>query len=130
MTETGVRLVVDASALGAVFFRETDAERLEKKFLGRSLIAPTLIDYEVGSIYLKKLKTYPKLRQQLQECYRLFSRLALQRIDMEIAPLIALAEQEGLSIYDASYLGLATMMDAELLTLDKKLEKAWSRRVR
>jgi predicted nucleic acid-binding protein len=40
--------------------------------------------------------------------------------------MLSLAVQSGLSAYDASYLWLARHHDAELVTLDKKLQAAFA----
>jgi predicted nucleic acid-binding protein len=127
-TEIDVKLVVDASAVGAVFFREPEAELLERKLLNRAWVAPTLIDYEIGSLYLKKLKAYPQLRQQLDECYQIYCTSAVERVDVPVSSVIAIAEKYGLTIYDASYFWLAATLNLELVTLDKQLASAWSRK--
>lgn len=125
-TETDVKLVVDASVVGAIFFREPEAELLERKLLSCSWVAPTLIDYEIGSVYLKKLKAYPQFRQQLDECYEIYCTAAVERVDVPVSSVVAIAEKHGLTIYDASYFWLATALSLELVTLDKQLAAAWS----
>lgn len=127
MTETATKLVVDASAVSAVFFREPEAEFLERKLSKRSWVAPALIDYEVGSVYLKKTKAYPHLRRQLDECYRIYCKSSLERIDVPILSAVETAEKHGLTIYDASYFWLAETLGLDLVTLDKQLAAAWSR---
>lgn len=127
-TEIDVKLVVDASVVGAIFFREPEAGLLERKLLNRSWVAPTLIDYEIGSVYLKKLKVYPQLRQQLDECYEIYCTAAVERVDVPVSSVVAIAEKHGLTIYDASYFWLAAALNLELVTLDKQLAAAWSRK--
>lgn len=127
-TETHVKLVVDASAASAIFFREPEAELLERKLLNRSWVAPTLIDYEIGSVYLKKIKYHPQLRQQLDECYQVYCDSAIERVDVPVSSVVAVAEKYGLTVYDASYFWLAATLNLELITLDKQLASAWSKK--
>gem|GEM_PF-2864127 len=126
--ETVVKLVVDASAVSAIFFGEPESELLERKLLNRSWVAPTLIDYEIGSVYLKKIKTYPQLREQLDECYRIYCESAIERVEVPVSSVVPIAEKYGLTVYDASYFWLATTLNLDLITLDKQLVTAWSRK--
>ncbi len=127
-TETDAKLVVDASAVSAIFFREPEAELLERKLRNRSWVAPTLIDYEIGSVFLKKIKYHPRLRQQLDECYQIYCDSAIERVDVPVSSVVAIAEKYGLTIYDASYFWLAATLNLELVTLDKQLAAAWSKK--
>jgi predicted nucleic acid-binding protein len=126
--ETGSKVVVDASAVGAIFFQEPEAALIEKRLANRIWVAPALLDYEIGSIYLKKLKLYPKLRPQLESCLRVFFETQIERVEISIASVIPVAEKFGLTIYDASYFWLAGALDIDLFTLDKALLSAWAKR--
>lgn len=127
-TETDAKIVVDASAIGALFFREPEAELLERKLVNRTWVTPALLDYEMGSIYLKKLKAYPQLRRELEECYQIYCAAKFERIDVPVPSVISIAEKHGLTIYDASYFWVASQLNLNLLTLDKKLTTAWARK--
>ena len=48
----------------------------------------------------------------------------VQMRDVDIAQCLELAEQTGLTVYDASYLWLARDMGVSLVTLDRKLAAA------
>lgn len=124
-TETADKLVIDASVLGAVFFREPEAEFLEKKISRHVWIAPTLIDYEMGSIFLKKLKLNSTLREELEQCFEIYCKSSLEKVEIPIGSAITLAEKYNLTVYDASYFWLAQELNIPLLTLDKKLSTAW-----
>ena len=127
-TETNAKLVVDASAASAIFFREPESELLERKLRGRSWLAPTLIDYEMGSVYLKKIKKYPQLRQQIDECYQIYCESSVERVEVPVSLVVSIAEKYGLTIYDASYFWLADKLNLDLVTLDKQLAAAWSKK--
>ncbi len=128
MTETVARFVVDASAISSIFFREPEAELLERRLSNSTWVAPTLIDYEIGSVYLKKIKAYPQLRQQLEECYQIYCEATIERVDVPVDSVAVVAEKHGLTIYDASYFWLAETLGIDLVTLDKQLAAAWSKR--
>ena len=127
-TEIEDKLVVDASVMGALFFQEPEAKTAERRLLGTKWVAPVLLDYEMGSIFLKKLKIYPKLKMQLENCYQLFCDSAIERVDIPIYAVIPIAEKFGLTIYDAGYYWLASELDVDLFTFDKVLSAAWAKR--
>ncbi len=114
--------------MGALFFREPKAELAEKRLSNRRWIAPGLLDYEMGSIFLKKLKVYPKLRTQLEASYEIYCKSAIERVHVPIASVIPLAEEFELTVYDASYFWLASALGVELFTFDKVLSAAWMKR--
>lgn len=91
-------------------------------------MAPALIDYEIGSVYLKKIKAYPHLRRQLDECYRIYCESVFERIDVPISSVVEIAEKYSLTIYDASYFWLAISLSLDLVTLDERLTAAWLKR--
>jgi len=114
-------LVMDTSALAAVIFHEPEAISVEKRLKNGIWFSPTLIDYEIGSVLLKKLKLYPEKRQALMLCHDAFLDLPLERVETPIDSVIPIAEKHDLTIYDACYLWLAETLKAQLITLDKKL---------
>ena len=127
-TETEDKLVVDASAMGAMFFQEPEAEFVERRLSNCKWIVPVLLEYEMGSIFLKKLKRYPKLRAQLESCYQIFCESAIERVEVPISLVIPIAEKFGLTVYDASYFWLASELNVDLFTFDKALAAAWAKR--
>jgi len=82
------RFVLDASAVGAILFREPQTHEIEKEIENGIWLAPTLLDYEVGSIYLKKIAKYPSLKRDLEKSYHLFSQLPIDRVEIPVAPEI------------------------------------------
>ena len=118
--------VIDASAIGALLFGETEGPNIARQLSGHRLVAPELLFFEVASICLKKLKRYPDQRQGILEAFELLGRLTIESIEVDHAEVVLLAERKGLTAYDASYLWLARRLHAELVTLDQRLEEAWS----
>jgi predicted nucleic acid-binding protein len=84
--------------------------------------------YEVCHACLKKIARYPDRRGELLRAAGDFTRMEIQEIEVPPLEVIQLAEQMGLSLYDASYLWLSRSLGAPLVTLDRKLEAAASGR--
>lgn len=116
--------VVDASALAAVVFGEPGAESVAARLEGREMLAPTLLTYEVASIGLKKLGRHPAKRTAIREGLGLFGRLDVRLVSVPIDEVVDLAQRQALSAYDAAYLWLARTLACELVTLDRRLDRA------
>jgi len=115
--------VVDASAMGALLFGEPRAEEVVEVLEGARLAAPGLLQFEMASVYLKKIVAHPELEVRLMSVFDLFTRLAIDTVQVDHRATVALAMDTGLTTYDASYLWLARELKGELITLDERLAK-------
>lgn len=123
------RVVVDASAMAALVFQETDAASIRDRLDGATVFAPTLLRYELANVAWKKA------RRQPADAVRILSALsiALDRDwglnfrDVEAADVVMLAGATGLTSYDANYVWLAGMLGADVVTLDKRIAEASAR---
>lgn len=116
--------VVDASALAALIFGEPAAEDIAARLGEGPLLAPTLLRYEVGSVCRKKIRRHPERRNRLLEALALLPELDLDEVQVPPEKTVALAEETGLTVYDAAYLWLSRWIGAELVTLDERLDSA------
>src|SRR5687767_8268213 len=98
--------VVDASAVAAVLFDEPEAEPLLASLAG-SLLAPSLLLYELASVCATKLARSPAQANVTLARYRLFVDLDIKLVEPEWHTLPPLAIEWALSAYDAAYLQLA-----------------------
>jgi predicted nucleic acid-binding protein len=116
--------VVDASALAAVLFDESEAEPVLAS-IGGALTAPSLIVYELASVCTTKLARRPDEAHTILSRYRLFAELDIELTEPDWATLPELALQWALSAYDAAYLQVALERRARLVTLDARLADAY-----
>jgi predicted nucleic acid-binding protein len=118
--------IVDASALGALVFGEPKAEEIAGVLGGSPLAAPALIWFELASICLQKIKAHPAQKDQILRAFRLAGKFSIQIIEVDHGAIVTLADEPGLTTYDASYLWLTYHLKGELVTLDRKLQRAAS----
>ena len=118
--------VVDASALAAVLLDETTADAVWTRLRDMRLAAPSLIYFEVTNACLKKARQFPEKTDIFYAAVERLRRISIQVVEADFSAVFKLAEQHGLSAYDASYLWLALELDAELVTLDAKLDRAYA----
>lgn len=116
--------VLDASALAALLFGEPEASNVADRLGNSQLAAPALLPFEVASVCLKKLRQHPDQREALLSAYRMATHVDVAEVSVELDEALVLAEDAGLTIYDASYLWLARKLGAELVTLDRRLSRA------
>lgn len=115
-------LVVDCNILGALLFQEVQRADAERRIFERELNAPTVLDYEIASVALKKLRQGGDAIAS--DALARYASLPITLHGVEITPVLALAERYKLSAYDASYLWLAAVLKAPLATFDRKLGEA------
>jgi|SRR5579864_1524847 len=116
--------VIDASAICAVLFAEEGEWRVREQVAGDSMVAPTLLSYEVANACWKKVRRHPELRPDMLEAYHRFARLGIRHLEVNLAAVILLAEATRLSAYDAAYVWLARALGVELVSLDRRLLQA------
>lgn len=119
---TGV--IVDASALAAVLFDEPEAAAVLQRLRGHALHAPTLIDYELASTALKKVRREPTHRLAVVAALNAARRLSIRRARPNALEVFALAGATNLTAYDASYLWLSRRLGLPIVTLDRALAEA------
>jgi len=116
--------VVDASALGALFFGEPKAEEIARTLGDFPMAAPALIWFELASICLHKIKAHPAQRDQILSAFMMGGELAIEIVAVDHWAIVNLADETGLTTYDASYLWFADHLKGELITLDEKMQRA------
>jgi predicted nucleic acid-binding protein len=116
--------VVDASALAALLFAEPEADDVAKRLEGARLAAPSLLDSELANVCLTKMRRQRSDRDSIRAAFRLTHRLRVETVAVDHTAVVDLAGATGLTAYDASYLWHARALDAELVTLDRKLAAA------
>jgi predicted nucleic acid-binding protein len=83
-----------------------------------------LLSFELANVCLIKCRRHRAQRAALTTAFGLRSGLGVEEIAVDHDGVLALAVATDLTAYDASYLWLARQLDAELVTLDRKLAKA------
>lgn len=116
-------LVIDCSVFCAAIFNEETRLQAMQIMSGKKLNAPYLLDHEVVNVALKKAR----LGWPAHSVTAALADYMVQDIQMhetDVQAQHALAQQYGLSGYDAAYLWLAAVLKAPLATFDKKLAEA------
>ena len=119
-------VVVDASAMAAVIFREEGHEDVVSRLRGASLAAPELLKSELTQVALTKARRYPRLAAEIFSRLEVFldPRRGIRWHDVPPVDVALLAQVTGLSAYDATYMWLAGWLEADLVTLDRRLSGA------
>ncbi len=117
-------VVVDASAAAALLFGEPDADAVTARLEGEECAAPSLLRYELANVYAKKGRRYARQRAGLREALQLLPRLGIDEVQVPTEEMAGLAEESGVTAYDAAYLWLARHLGAPLITLDRRLVTA------
>jgi predicted nucleic acid-binding protein len=118
--------VVDASALGAVLFGEPQRAEVVAQLAATTLLAPAILPFELGNLCLSKCRRQPASRDDIVAKFARWRDLAIDLRSVDHADVLLLAEETGLTFYDASYLWLAQESQSRLVTLDVELAQAYA----
>ncbi len=116
--------VIDASALAALVFVEPDGAAIVEALEGHELHAPGLLMYEMANVARTKIRRRPESRSDIEAQLADLQWLAVTIHHLDAAELLRVAIESDLTAYDAAYLWLARALNAELVTLDERLERA------
>jgi predicted nucleic acid-binding protein len=119
-----VTKIIDTSALAALLFGEPEGDEAAARLVDCELAAPPLLQFELANVCLIKCRRYPEQRDRLLAAFDLRKRLGIRAVEVNHGEVVLLAERTGLTAYDASYLWLARVLDAEIVTFDRKLQQA------
>ena len=104
---------------------ETARPVLEDHVEGRdALVAPELLRYEVGNVLVRKTRLTPAA---VTTAFDHFLDLEIQTYTLgtvEYRESLRLAGLYKLTMYDASYVGLAVALGVDMITADQKLARA------
>lgn len=124
------RLVVDSSALCALCFEDeanADSDLLLERLEQDGVWAPALLLWEVANVLLMAQRRRRLSHAQRVEALQLIESLGIQLDAAAPAAVwhdvIQLADQTGLTSYDAAYLELAMRHGTPLASRDKELQR-------
>ncbi len=119
-------IVIDASAIFEVLINSPSGRRIAHRIADPklSLHAPHLLDIEVTQVLrgyvLKRLIAEDRARQILED----FSQLDIHRYEHRHLLRQVWRFRHRVTAYDAAYVVLAEVLDAPVLTMDRRLAKA------
>jgi predicted nucleic acid-binding protein len=123
-------LVTDTSVIAAALFAEDGQPEALALLHGRSLHAPHLLDHEIASVGLKKLRRKEVPQEAVAAALQAYARLPIERHAVDVEAVVVIAERYGLTAYDAACLHLAEHLTAPLATLDERLADAARKHLR
>jgi predicted nucleic acid-binding protein len=119
------RVVCDASALTALLIDGgPDGQWAAAVVADAELIAPSLVDFETSNIMRRHEAADLISADQAVQAHADLLDLAIERWPYELLATRAWELRLNLSIYDASYVALAELLDVELVTLDRRIARA------
>ena len=88
------------------------------------LSAPSLLAYELTNIARTKARQRPERIAEVEQSLSKALSLNIRSVDVDHGAVLQLALEKGLTAYDASYLYVARLLDAPLVTFDQRLGAA------
>ncbi len=118
-------IVCDASALAALLIDGgDDGEWVTTAVNGAELAAPSLVDFETANILRRHQLAGLISADQSAQAHADLLDMTIERWPYELLAQRAWQLRMNLSIYDASYVALAELLQATLVTLDRGIAGA------
>jgi predicted nucleic acid-binding protein len=116
-------IVADASAFLSVALEEPGYGSLIEKTIGKRLISPDVLPYEIGNALIagKKRKRHQLTDKDIHLAYARSQRIPVRLVQIRIDEALRLALRWNIYAYDACYLQCARENQAPLLSLDTSL---------
>ena len=119
------KLVCDASALVALLLDSgPDGDWAAEAVAGAELAAPALVDWETANIMRRQELAGLVSSDQASQAHADLLDLAIERWPYELLAKRSWQLRANLSVYDASYVALAELLSASLITLDTGIGRA------
>ena len=120
-------IVVDASVIAAICFMEPRADEAAALLSGDRLAAPMILPFELANLARSKTLAHPDNADTISSNLETALKLRVTLMPVDHYAVYALAVSTGLSAYDASYLHLAQVLGASVVTFDRRLAAAAAR---
>jgi predicted nucleic acid-binding protein len=118
-------VVCDASALVALLLDGgPDGRWVTATLAGAQLAAPSLVDFETANVIRRHELTGLISPDQAAQAHADLLDLAIERWPYELLAARTRQLRQHLSSYDASYVALAELTGAMLVTLDRRIGRA------
>jgi predicted nucleic acid-binding protein len=119
------RVVCDASALTALLLDGgPDGQWVTEAFSGADLAAPSLVRFETANIVRRHELAGLISPDQAAQAHADLLDLAIEHWPYELLAARTRLLRLNLAIYDASYVALAELLGATLVTLDRRIGRA------
>jgi predicted nucleic acid-binding protein len=119
------QIVVDSSALTALLIDSgPDGKWVAAAVAGAALAAPSLVGFETANIFRRHELAGLISPDQAAQAHADLLDLAIEHWPYELLATRAWELRQNLSIYDASYVALAELLGATLVTLDRRIDGA------
>jgi predicted nucleic acid-binding protein len=116
------QVVVDSSALTALLIDSgPDGKWVAAAVAGAALAAPSLVGFETANILRRHELAGLISPDQAAQAHADLLDLAIEHWPYELLATRAWQLRQNLSIYDASYVALAELLVATLVTLDRRI---------
>ena len=119
-------IVLDASAAIEWLLKSPAGVKIDKRIFARSesLHVPHLLDIEVAQVLRRYVREKMITSQRAQEALEDLAGLPLDRYPYDFLIPRVWELRATLTAYDAVYVALAELLDASLLTCDRKIASA------
>ncbi|MGA1131332.1 MAG: type II toxin-antitoxin system VapC family toxin [Prochlorotrichaceae cyanobacterium] len=118
-----MKIVVDTSSIIAVIVGEPEKDRLIELTQNATIVAPASVSWEIGNAFSAMLKRSRINLEQAVEAIKIYQKITLEIVDVNLKESVELAGKLNIYAYDAYILQCAIENNSPLISLDRNLVK-------
>ena len=116
-----VEVVIDTSVLIASIVGAPEKPRLIEAVVGRDLVAPGSVHWEIGNAFSAMLKRKRLSADEISLALESYEAIPIRYLDVDLLDALQIAAEFKIYAYDAYVIACALQQRAPLLTLDKAM---------
>ena len=114
-------VVTDASAFLAVILSETDRNWVIRKTLGKTIVSPDVLPYEIGNALFAMKKRRQLSEREVLRAFDLSQKINVRLLSVRIREALKISIHNNIYAYDAYYLQCCLENKLSLISLDKRM---------
>ncbi|MBS3977494.1 MAG: type II toxin-antitoxin system VapC family toxin [Syntrophomonadaceae bacterium] len=116
-----MEIVADASIFLAVVLNEGGRDWIIQKTIGKSIVSPEVLPYEIGNALIAVKRKGRLNDQEALRAFDLCQRIAVRLVSVKIHDAMKIALRFNIYAYDAYYLQCCIENKLPLITLDNRM---------
>jgi predicted nucleic acid-binding protein len=116
-----MEIVADASTFLAVVLNESDREWIIHKTMGKGIVSPEVLPYEIGNALIAVKRKGRLNDREALRAFNLYQRIAVRLVSVKIHDSIRIALRFNIYAYDAYYLQCCIENKLPLISLDDRM---------
>ena len=116
-----MNLVVDTSIIISVITNESHKNKIIKKTIGKELIAPLSLHWEIANAFSAMFKRNKISLSDAKKALKFYQQIPLRLVEVDQYKSLEICAKHKIYAYDSYFIVCCKQFNCDFITLDKKL---------